>query len=64
MSFAAKYPGRCPSCDERIHVGDDIKYADDELVHASCDVPSLPNPRDDLSKVCRSCFTIHQGECL
>lgn len=64
MSFEARYPGRCAVCDERIHKGDLVKYEDDGLVHASCDVPSLPNTRDDLTKVCRSCFTIHAGECL
>lgn len=64
MSFAAKYPGRCAACDERINEGDQITYSDDEAVHANCEVPSLPNPRDDLSKVCRTCFTIHAGECL
>jgi len=60
-----RYPGRCPSCDERIHEGDSVKYdADGNLIHASCDAPSLPNPRDEHEKVCRQCWTIHNGECL
>lgn len=67
MSLEAKYGGRCASCDERIHVGDQIKFAGDDwalgYIHANCDIASLPNDRDDLSKVCRSCFTIHAGEC-
>jgi hypothetical protein len=63
-SFAARYPGRCAACDERIHEGDQVKYADDELLHTVCDVPSLPNERDDLTAVCRQCWTIHKGECL
>ena len=64
MTFQAKYPGRCAACDERIHEGDFVKYEDDELVHTRCDVAILPNPRDDLTTVCRQCFTIHAGECL
>ncbi|BBY78916.1 hypothetical protein H7I53_18110 [Mycolicibacterium pulveris] len=63
MSFAAKYPGVCAYGD-RIEPGELVEYVDDELVHVNCDVPSLPNDRDDLTKVCRTCFTIHAGECL
>lgn len=63
MSFTAKYPGRCAACDERIDEGDRVKYDDDELVHTACEVPSLPNERDDLTQVCRNCYLIHQGEC-
>jgi hypothetical protein len=64
MSFTARYPGRCAACDERIHEGDLVKYDDDELVHTRCEVPSLPNDRDDLTRVCRNCYCIHTGECL
>jgi hypothetical protein len=63
MSFEAKYPGRCGACGEPIYPGDHAKYEDDELIHAHCDVVSLPK-RDDLSQVCRHCWTIHVGECL
>jgi len=64
MSFTAKYPGRCALCPERIHVGDLVEYVDDQIAHTHCNVTSLPNDRDDLSAVCRSCWTIHAGECL
>lgn len=64
MTFTAKYSGRCASCDDRIHPGDTVTYDDDELVHAVCEVRSLPNSRDDRSAVCRDCWTIHAGECL
>ena len=63
MSFQAKYPGRCTACDERIHEGDLVTYDDDQIIHATCDVPSLPHQRDDLTQVCRHCWTIHAGKC-
>jgi hypothetical protein len=63
MSFRAQFGGRCGGCDERIHEGDLVKYDDDQLVHVGCDVTSLPNDRDDLGAVCRSCWLIHSGEC-
>jgi hypothetical protein len=64
MSFIAKYHGPCTAGDH-ISPGDLVKYDDDdELVHINCDIPSLPNARDDLNAVCRNCWTIHQGECL
>lgn len=61
MTFSARYPGRCGACDGRIHVDDQVTYSDDELVHATCNVP--PNPRDDSTTVCRACWCIHKGEC-
>lgn len=65
MSFQARYPGRCGSCEERIHVGDSVQYEDDELVHADCPTPAVNQftvgPRESL---CASCFTIHAGECM
>ena len=63
MSFEAKYPGRCAAGD-RIAPGELVKYDDEELVHVNCEVPSLPNARDDLGTVCRTCWTIHAGGCL
>lgn len=64
MTFQARYPGRCPSCDERIHEGDSVRYEDDELVHAACDVPSPTDLGDDLTTVCQSCYMVHAGECF
>lgn len=60
MTFYAKYPGRCASCEDRIHEGDAVTYADDELVHAACDGPTV----DRDGPVCGQCFTIHAGECM
>ena len=63
-TFEAKYPGRCAACDERITPGDTVTYDDDELVHAACEVTSLPHPRDTAATVCRDCWTVHAGDCL
>lgn len=34
--FRARYPGRCPSCGERIDVGDWICYVDDDVACEAC----------------------------
>lgn len=59
MSFEAKYPGRCGICDNRIDVGDQCTYSEDEVVHTKCDGPPK-NPRDGM---CTQCFLVHAGEC-
>lgn len=61
-SFTARYAGQCASGD-RIQPGELVKYDGDELVHVNCDVPSLPNERDELNRVCRQCWLVHAGEC-
>ncbi|MEU9806243.1 hypothetical protein [Mycobacterium sp. NPDC050853] len=58
MSFEAKYPGRCGSCDNKIHPGDDVHYEDDELVHDDC-----PGEVGGPIEVCPDCWCIHRGEC-
>jgi hypothetical protein len=35
-SFEARYEGRCAACGDRIEIGDDAAYDDDEVVHAYC----------------------------
>jgi hypothetical protein len=62
MSFQAKYPGRCGSCDERIDVGDEVRYDDDELVHDRCKALAA-DEQGDLTKVCPDCWLLHSGEC-
>ena len=46
MSFEARYPARCPLCEDRIGPGDQVTYADDELVHVACE--SEPAREDDV----------------
>lgn len=63
MSFSAKYPGQCASedCryDGRIREGDEVEYADDELMHQGC---AASFHRGD-PPLCGQCFTYHRGEC-
>lgn len=62
MSFAARYDGRCVSCLERIYVGDQVAYDDDNLVHADCEASA---PREaSTPESCRRCFLVHPpGAC-
>jgi hypothetical protein len=64
MSFEAKYYGRCAGCEERIEPGDQVEYADEELVHTHCDPQADPDAPTRNEKRCPACFTIHAGECL
>lgn len=35
-TFTARYRGRCAECDDEIEPGDEVAYADDDLVHEDC----------------------------
>ncbi len=60
MTFAAKYPGRCPRCGEFIKPGDEVEFDDLDVVHADCDdVPTDFGP----APVCPRCFIIKPCEC-
>lgn len=52
--FAARYPGRCPSCRESIDIGDDLAMDDEQAVHFDCagSRPAAARPRE----VCPRCF--------
>jgi len=53
--FAARYDGRCWSCEERIYEGDMIRFADDGVtVHADC---STAVPTAAAQPMCPDCFT-------
>ena len=62
MTFEAKYRGRCTLCDDTIHPGEMVTYADDELVHVACEAE--PRREDDPDEVCVRCNLIHRGECF
>lgn len=52
MTFRAKYDGECANeCGERIHVGDEVEYVENELMHANCNAPEC-SPRP----VCHVCW--------
>ena len=61
MSFEAKYPGYCPSCSDRIEVGDDVQHdADAGYVHTECDDQSPP---ERATVTCSECWLIQPCEC-
>lgn len=57
--FEARYPGRCPACEDAIEVGDDLAYDEDVVVHFVCvgrtatHQAASKKPRE----VCPRCFT-------
>lgn len=61
MSFAAKYPGRCNACDERIEIDDMCAFEDDLIVHADCEEDEPKPPADP----CPACWIVpaNNGEC-
>ncbi len=62
MTFAARFPGRCVSCDERIHEGDPIRMTDDGAVHDDCEA-AAPEPVRE-HPVCPVCWLTHpEGAC-
>lgn len=62
MTFAARYPGRCGSCDEPIQPGDQVEYTDagGVLVHTDCD--DLPHPERD-APICPTCWLTQPCDC-
>lgn len=64
MSFQARYPGRCVSCDGRIHEGQHVRYEDDFLVHADCPEPEDYGAPARHEQRCPTCFLTHAGECF
>lgn len=62
MSFEAKYHGPCAYGD-RIEVGDECCYDDDEIAHVTCPAKDATD-QPDWSSVCQKCFLQHAGECF
>jgi hypothetical protein len=57
--FTAQYPGRCHAdCGQTIEPGDDVTYADDELVHAGC-TPKTERP----AVICGTCWLTKPCDC-
>lgn len=59
-TFPARYKGPCAAdCGSLIEPGEDVRYLDDELVHADCDGKrEMP-----WVAVCPKCHIAHAGEC-
>lgn len=57
--FEARYPGRCPACEEEIRVGDDLIFNDDDVtVHFGCaNRPRLSPVTGKAREICPRCFT-------
>ena len=64
MTFAAKYPGRCGACDEKIAPDDPCAYSEDVIVHADCG-PAIARAARAVRPVCDRCFmeTSANGKC-
>jgi hypothetical protein len=63
-TFAARYPGTCAACSERIAVDDDVRYVDDELLHDDCATDGPPPPPRRVERpLCPACYLVHVGEC-
>lgn len=69
MSFPARYPGRCGTCDERIHEGDPIRMVDNGdgdrfAAHDDCDTVPTTDPLATTNPVCQTCWLTHpEGAC-
>lgn len=60
MSFEAKYNGWCSDCDDRIHVGDQVAYDEDKLIHLECDTSNAPGR---IADACGTCWLTKPCEC-
>lgn len=64
MAFtAAKYPGWCAICGERIEPGDMIGYDTNGTQCEDC-YDGKPESAAPTKTPCQTCWTIHEGECL
>lgn len=61
--FTAKYAGICGDCEEGFEAGTEVRYNDDNLVHADPDECLRFRDRP-IQRPCTSCFLVHAGECF
>lgn len=63
-AFPARYPGRCETCDERIHEGDPIRMTDDGPIHDDCEHRNAAPTARPEPKPCTTCWLTHpEGAC-
>lgn len=63
MSFPARFPGQCVSCEGRIHEGDPIVMTDSGARHDECDALATADP-ETSQPACPACWLVHpEGKC-
>lgn len=60
--FEARFPGRCPACDERIRVADRVAYDDLDVVHEACIGRPAPKPAPTCTR-CHLAYPLVNGLC-
>lgn len=55
----ARYPGRCPECDETIHAGDELVKVYEAWAHEDCDSSTVTTQ----NALCTRCNLFHAGPC-
>lgn len=64
MTFRAMYDGVCAAaCENRIHLGDLVRYEDDQLVHDECAPKPDPIEVGAREIVCGVCWLIKPCRC-
>ncbi len=61
--FPARFNTGCLACEDRIQEGDDVKWADGNVVHADCRI--YDQHMIEVPPICPRCFTVpaKNGEC-
>ena len=54
--FEARFGSGCLACEGRIHEGDDVKWADESVIHADCNVPE--ETVRPVAPMCPACFMV------
>lgn len=53
--FKAKYSGWCLCCEERIHEGEPVKWADGNVIHADC---LVLDGTTEVPAICPTCHMV------
>lgn len=63
--FTARYAGGCACCDEPFPQGAVVCFDDDSNLILADHLDEPPRPaRRPERPACRSCWTVHAGECM
>ena len=58
--FEARFPGICEECQSGFEAGEQVRYEDDELVHADPDDCVAITRSTEVP--CKRCFLTHAGD--